>query len=154
METEPHPRWPKKEPETLPELQEYLRSRFDFLLADPKHIEEIRNVLTWLQSDSPELLRWDGGGSFSTLFLPFHTGSPFMQTALKRFVFSDALRGFLDVCTALESTTDQFAYIQSLDELQHKDTIMENLHRLLDLLPTASGFQLWVSAIRESTGKG
>ncbi len=148
MKIASHPHWPKKDPETLPDLQEYLRSHFDFHFTNPETIAEIRKVLEWMKSGSSQVLNWDGAGSFCTLFTAFHTGAPFMKEMMDRYSFPKRLLEFLRVSTALESTTDQFAYLEKIEELQQKEKIIASLQRFLDELPTQKEFSKLVDEIK------
>lgn len=149
MQVRPHPRWPKEDPSTLPELQEHLLSHFQFLFGDPKNVDDVRLVLAWMKADSSDVLRWKEADAFFTLFAPFHTGQPFMEEMLKQYLFPDRLRLFLDICTSLERNTDQFAYLEKWEDLQHKETIVSDLERFLSGLPSQEEFARLVQEIRE-----
>lgn len=71
-----------------------------------------------------------------------------MKLMLKQHVFPQRLLDFLHTATALESITDQFAYVESMDKLEHKEEIIENLQKFLDELPTSDEFATLVGEIR------
>jgi hypothetical protein len=147
-ETSHHLHWQKKEPETLSELEDYLRSHFNYHFTKPETRAEIKDVLEWMKSNSPRVLDFDGASSFSTLFISFHTGAPFMKRMLEQHLFPQRLLDFLHTATALESATDQFAYVDNMDKLENKEKIIENLQRFLDELPTSDEFAKLVGEIR------
>ena len=149
MEVRPHPRWPEENPQTLPQLQGHLISHFRFLFGDPKNVDDAHKLLAWLKADSPDILQLKGTGSFFTLFSSFHTGQPFMQKMLGEYVFPERLKAFLDVCTSLEKTTEQFAYLEKWEDLQYKEAIISDLERFINELPSQEDFIQLVESIRE-----
>ncbi|MFA7682370.1 MAG: hypothetical protein WCX61_05060 [Candidatus Peribacteraceae bacterium] len=149
MEVRPHPHWPKDDPQTLQELKEHLLSHFRFLFGNPKNSDDIRQVLAWLQLDSPDVLHWEEADAFCTLFSPFHTGQSFMKEMLDGYVFPERLKNFLDICTSLERNTDQFAYLEKWEDVQHKEIILADLKRFLDGLPSQESFEQLVESIQK-----
>lgn len=149
MEIHHHPNWPKEDPKTLIQLQEYLISHFQFLFSTSKNVDDIRLVLAWMRKDSSDILQWKEADTFFTLFSPFHTGQPFMKRMLSKYIFPERIKAFLDTCTSLEKTTDQFAYLEKLEDLQYKEDIILDLKRFLENLPSQEQFAKSVESIQK-----
>jgi len=148
MKIAPHPHWPQKEPETLEELREYLAGRFDFLFGNEENQKDVQQVLHWLREDPEKIFEWSGADSFFTLFTPFHTGIPFLKSAMQHYRFPEELKNFLTLCTSLEKQTDQFIYNKTAEELKNKQQIIQDLTALCRLMPTHDVFAQWLSDIR------
>ena len=112
-------------------------------------MQEIRQALELMKAHSSDVLSSPWSDHFSTIFVNFHTGQPFMQDMLKNYVFPEKLKQFLDICTILEKTTDQFAYLNDIEEMQHAEEITQNLETLLQIMPTQEQFAILVQAIKE-----
>ena len=147
MEKSHYSRWHRENPKNLQELQEYLCGNFGVSFREVC-IQEIRQALNLMKARSPDVLSSPWSDHFSTIFINFHTGQPFMQTMLKTYVFPEKLKQFLDVCTILEKTTDQFAYLYDIEELQHAEEITKNLETLLQIMPTQEQFVRLVQEIK------
>lgn len=123
---------------------------FSKIFCNAKYIEQMRVVLSLLQKNE-NVLNIENIESFCSFFQAFHLRQtkPFnVPLLLQMHQFPQSLIEFMEICTFLESHTDQFAYLEDMEKIQHKEEIASYLDKLLKQIPTQEEFANLVEAIR------
>lgn len=110
----------------------------------------MQTVLSVLK-ENKNVLNVENIESFCSFFQAFHLRQmkPFnVLLLLQTHQFPQPLLEFMEICTFLESHTDQFAYLENMEKIQHKEEIISYLDKLLKQIPTQEEFANLVEAIR------
>jgi hypothetical protein len=122
---------------------------FGNIFCDAKYIERMQTVLLMLKQNE-NVLDLEDIESFCSLFQAFHLRQtkPFnVPFLLQTHQFPQALLEFMEICTFLESHTDQFAYLADPKDIQHKPEIIFYLDKLLKQVPTQKEFAYYIEEI-------
>lgn len=127
--------------------KQHLISSFITIFMHKPYIDEMRNVARALRNNE-NILEWKDIESFCSTFLPFRF-TPTSEKYVQEYQFPESLMEFMQLCTFLESRTDQFARFDTMEKITDKEAIADHLEKLLAVLPAQQEFISWISAIRK-----
>lgn len=130
----------------MPYLPRLLAS-FQYLFGQQNCRQEIIGVIDALQTNRPIAhLMQSSSGSFSTIFLPFHSGTEEFKTAMKSSAVHPKLAQFCFLCGKIEGLTDTMGITGEEPSAKDKAKLLPLLKEFLATLPSAEEFKRWLDA--------
>ncbi|MDD5751523.1 MAG: hypothetical protein PHS73_03310 [Candidatus Peribacteraceae bacterium] len=135
----PHPRY-----DQMPHLPRLLAS-FQYLFGEQNCLQKIATVIRALEGNQPIAdLMQSPHGSFSTIFLPFHSGTDEFETAMERGMIHPKLIQFCTLCGKIESLTDTMGITGEEPSADDKAKLLPLLKEFLATLPSSEEFKKWL----------
>lgn len=130
------------------EIQEFyteLHKSFTNLFTHQHCEQNIAEVMKALEQKQPiaDLLE-SPGGSFSTIFVPFHSGDTRFQAIAKSFPFHPKLLEFCALAGKIESLTDTMGITGEEPSEADKEKLLPLLKEFLAILPSSEEFASWL----------
>jgi|GEM_PF-5854052 len=111
-------------------------------------INWIKRMCLALQNSQPVLPLSDNDhGSFFYQFVKFHIGAFRKEDVL---LLDKNLKEFCFLCGKIESLTDSWPIIEKEPIYEEKEKLLNYLQNLLEILPSADQFQIWVESSLKS----
>jgi len=122
-----------------------LLASFRNLFEHQNSRQDIVDVIATLEAGRPIAhLVQSPHGSFSTIFLPFHSGSEEFKTAMKSGAVHPQLAQFCTVCGKIEGLTDTMGITGEEPPADDKKQLLPLLKEFLATLPSAEEFKTWL----------
>ncbi|MFA5273344.1 MAG: hypothetical protein WC353_04235 [Candidatus Peribacter sp.] len=130
------------------EIQKFyaeLQKSFANIFARQRCRQDIAEVIETLEQKRPiaDLLE-SHRGSFSTIFVPFHSGDVRFQTIAKNYSFHSKLLEFCTLAGTIESLTDTMSITGEEPSEKDKAKLLPLLKTFLAILPSSEAFESWL----------
>ena len=124
-----------------------LFASFRNLFGDQNSRQDIADVIAALETERPIAgLMQSPVGSFSTIFLPFHSGTEEYKTAMENGKMHPKLTQFCVLCGKIESLTDTMGITGEEPSVEDKTKLLPLLKEFLMILPPPEEFGKWLNA--------
>ena len=122
-----------------------LLEAFEQLFVQTQCQRDIAKVMKTLEQKQPiaDLLE-SYGGSFSTIFVPFHSGEIRFQTIAKNHSLHPKLLEFCTLAGTIESLTDTMSITGEEPSEKDKAKLLPLLKTFLAILPSSEAFESWL----------
>jgi len=135
-------------PPPTPEIQEFytgLQKSFANLFSHKRCKRDIAEVINSLERKQliADLMQ-SAKGSFSTIFLPFHVGTPQFATVTKHVTLHPKLLRFCTLATKIEGLTDTMGITGKEPDEGDKTKLLPLLKEFLVTLPAPEEFDSWL----------
>jgi len=135
-------------PPLTPEIQKFyseLHKSFVNLFVNQRSQRDIAEIIDTLEQIQPigDLLE-SSAGSFSTIFVPFHSGDTRFQAISKNYSFLPKLLEFCTLAGKIESLTDTMGITGEEPTKQDKAKLLPLLKEFLAILPSSKEFESWL----------
>lgn len=130
------------------EIQEFytqLQKSFANLFRHKHCEQDIAEMIKALEQKQPiaNLLE-SHGGSFSTIFVPFHSGDTRFQAIAKNYSFLPELLEFCTLAGKIESLSDTMGITGEEPTELDKAMLLPLLKEFLAILPSSEEFESWL----------
>ena len=124
-----------------------LLASFRNLFENQNSKQDIVDVIEALEADRliADLMQ-SPHGSFSTIFLPFHSGTEEFKTAMESGAVHPKLAQFCTVCGKIEGLTDTMGITGEEPLTDDKKKLLPLLQEFLTILPSPEEFRKWLDA--------
>jgi len=121
-----------------------LYQAFENLFGQQHCKDDIAEIIEALENTRPiaDLIQ-SPNGSFSTIFLPFHSGAEKIRNAIKIGKIHPKLTQFCFLCGKIEGLTDTMGISGEEPSTEDKEKLLPLLREFLSVLPSVREFKTW-----------